>query len=239
MTEKISERYQKALVTVAMGFRTEDDIRKNGLHRFIKDEQSSLLEYVTSLFNEKGNVLVLRVKQSGYRSEHMSISSKTDLDNFVKNIVYIYDKDNEVWVVSSSSIECWRGRIYLSNNNFNDTIEMAYSCDDHILDHIDSSLKAPYVCYKKEGNNFKVSNTNLDNNTLQITDATLKDILYRYSDKFCEIKEDLGFIGIDGISLDVRVNNGYDFHDFDVSYENIKKVIDYYLPQLDSVKKYK
>ena len=239
MTEKISERYQKALVTVAMGFRTEDDIRKNGLHRFIKDEQSSLLEYVTSLFNEKGNVLVLRVKQSGYRSEHMSISSKTDLDNFVKNIVNIYDKDNEVWVVSSSSIECWRGRIYLSNNNFNDTIEMAYSCDDHILDHIDSSLKAPYVCYKKEGNNFKVSNTNLDNNTLQITDATLKDILYRYSDKFREIKEDLGFIGIDGISLDVRVNNGYDFHDFDVSYENIKKVIDYYLPQLDSVKKYK
>lgn len=235
MTEKISERYQKALVTVAMGFRTEDDIRKNGLHRFTKDEQSSLLEYVTSLFNEKGNVLVLRVKQSGYRSEHMSISSKTDLDNFVKNIVNIYDKDNEVWVVSSSSIECWRGRIYLSNNNFNDTIEMAYSCDDHI----DSSLKAPYVCYKKEGNNFKVSNTNLDNNTLQITDATLKDILYRYSDKFCEIKEDLGFIGIDGISLDVRVNNGYDFHDFDVSYENIKKVIDYYLPQLDSVKKYK
>lgn len=239
MTEKISERYQKALVTVAMGFRTEDDIRKNGLHRFTKDEQSSLLEYVTSLFNEKGNVLVLRVKQSGYRSEHMSISSKTDLDNFVKNIVNIYDKDNEVWVVSSSSIECWRGRIYLSNNNFNDTIEMAYSCDDHILDHIDSSLKAPYVCYKKEGNNFKVSNTNLDNNTIQITDATLKDILYRYSDKFCEIKEDLGFIGIDGISLDVRVNNGYDFHDFDVSYENIKKVIDYYLPQLDSVKKYK
>lgn len=223
MTEKISERYQKALVTVAMGFRTEDDIRKNGLHRFTKDEQSSLLEYVTSLFNEKGNVLVLRVKQSGYRSEHMSISSKTDLDNFVKNIVNIYDKDNEVWVVSSSSIECWRGRIYLSNNNFNDTIEMAYSCDDHILDYIDSSLKAPYVCYKKEGNNFKVSNTNLDNNTLQITDATLKDILYRYSDKFCEIKEDLGFIGIDGISLDVRVNNGYDFHDFDVSYENIKK----------------
>lgn len=93
------------------------------------------------------------------------------------------------------------------------------------------------VCYKKEGNKFKVSNTNLDNNTLQIIDATLKEILYRYSDKFREIKEDLGFIGIDGISLDVRVNNGYDFHDFDVSYESIKKVIDYYLPQLDSVKK--
>ena len=132
-----------------MGFRTEEDIKKNGLYRFTKNDKSSLLEYVTSLFNANGNVLVLKVKQSGYRSEHMSISSKTDLDNFVKNIVNIYDKDNEVWVVSSSSIECWRGRIYLSNNNFNDTIEMAYSCDDHILDHIDSSLKAPYVCYKK------------------------------------------------------------------------------------------
>ena len=86
--------------------------------------------------------------------------------------VNIYDEDNEIWVVSSSSIECWRGRIYLSNNNYNDTIEIAYSYDDHILDHIDSSLKVSYVCYKKEGNKFKVSNTNLDNNTLQIIDAT-------------------------------------------------------------------
>ena len=184
MAEKISERYQKALVTVAMGFRTEDDIRKNGLYRFTKNEQSSLLEYVTSLFNEKGNVLVLKVKQSGYRGEHISIASKIDLNNFVRNIVNIYDEDNEIWVVSSSSIECWRGRIYLSNNNYNDTIEIAYSYDDHILDHIDSSLKVSYVCYKKEGNKFKVSNTNLDNNTLQIIDATIKDILYRYSDKF-------------------------------------------------------
>lgn len=149
MTEKISERYQKALVTVAMGFRTEDDIRKNGLYRFTKNEQSSLLEYVTSLFNEKENVLVLKVNQRGYHSEHMNISSKIDLNNFVRNIANIYDEDNELWVVSSSSIECWRGRIYLSNNNSNDIIEMAYSCDDHILDHIDSSLKVPYVCYKK------------------------------------------------------------------------------------------
>lgn len=96
MAEKISERYQKALVTVAMGFRTEDDIRKNGLYRFTKNEQSSLLEYVTSLFNEKGNVLVLKVKQSGYRGEHISIVSKIDLNNFVRNIVNIYDEDNEI-----------------------------------------------------------------------------------------------------------------------------------------------
>lgn len=39
MAEKISERYQKALVTVVMGFRTEDDIRKNGLYRFTKVEK--------------------------------------------------------------------------------------------------------------------------------------------------------------------------------------------------------
>lgn len=31
MNAKISQRYQKALVTVAMGFRTEQDIKKNGL----------------------------------------------------------------------------------------------------------------------------------------------------------------------------------------------------------------
>lgn len=49
MTEKMSERYQKALVTVAMGFRTEEDIKKNGLYRFTKNDKSSLLEYVTSL----------------------------------------------------------------------------------------------------------------------------------------------------------------------------------------------
>lgn len=96
MAEKISERYQKALVTVVMGFRTEDDIRKNGLYRFTKNEQSSLLEYVTSLFNEKGNVFVLKVKQSGYRGEHTSIASKIDLNNFVRNIVNIYDEDNEI-----------------------------------------------------------------------------------------------------------------------------------------------
>ena len=45
----MSERYQKALVTVAMGFRTEEDIKKNGLYRFTKNDKSSLLEYVTSL----------------------------------------------------------------------------------------------------------------------------------------------------------------------------------------------
>lgn len=90
---------------------------------------------------------------------------------------------------------------------------MAYSYDDHILDHIGSNSKVPYICYRKQGKNFKILNTNLK-----------------------EIKEDLNFIDIDGISLDVRVNNGYDFHDFDVSYESIEKVINYYLPQLTNKK---
>ncbi len=39
-------------------------------------------------------------------------------------------------------------------------------------------------------------------------------------------------MGINGISLDVRINNGYVFHDFDVSYENVEKVINYYLKDI-------
>ena len=30
MNQKVSQRYQKALVTAAMGFRTEEDIKKMG-----------------------------------------------------------------------------------------------------------------------------------------------------------------------------------------------------------------
>ena len=41
MNSKISQRYQKALVTVAMGFRTEQDIKKNGLYRFTKQEKKN------------------------------------------------------------------------------------------------------------------------------------------------------------------------------------------------------
>lgn len=51
MDKSISERYQKVLVTVAMGFRTEEDIQKNGLYRFPKEKQKNLIEYVTLLFN--------------------------------------------------------------------------------------------------------------------------------------------------------------------------------------------
>ena len=52
MVNEISERYKKALVTVAMGFRTEDDIKKNGLYRFTKGEKQDLLNYVTFLFQK-------------------------------------------------------------------------------------------------------------------------------------------------------------------------------------------
>ena len=30
--DKISDRYKKVLVTVSMGFRTEDDVKNNGLY---------------------------------------------------------------------------------------------------------------------------------------------------------------------------------------------------------------
>ena len=106
MNSKISQRYQKALVTVAMGFRTEQDIKKNGLYRFTKQEKQELIKYISSLFNKNKSVLALKIKQSGYRSEHINITSEKDLDNFIKNLNNIYDKDNEIWIVSSSIIKC-------------------------------------------------------------------------------------------------------------------------------------
>lgn len=237
MYQNISQRYQKALVTVAMGFRTEKDIQKNGLYRFIKSEKEDLIKYVSSLFNKSKNVLVLKIKQTGYRSEHININSEEELDHFIKNLNNIYEEDNEIWVVSSSVIKCWRCRIYLSNSGFYDTIEMAYSCDNQILDHINSDFEVPYICYRKEDNRFKISNTNLEENKMKEANLFMQDILSKYANKFKQIKKELYFIGIDGISLNVRINNGYDFHDFDVSYGNIDKVVNYYLPQLTKIKK--
>ena len=108
---------------------------------------------------------------------------------------------------------------------------MAYSYDDHILDHINSLNEVPYVYYKLEDNNFFVSNTNLTKEKIQETLLIIKDIFSKYYVNFKNIKEDLDFIGLKGISLDVRINKGYDFHDFDVSYEDIQKIINYYVPQ--------
>ena len=76
MANEISERYKKALVTVAMGFRTEDDIKKNGLYRFTKNEKKDLLNFVTLLFQKNKSLLALKVRQKGYRSEHININTK-------------------------------------------------------------------------------------------------------------------------------------------------------------------
>ena len=105
---------------------------------------------------------------------------------------------------------------------------MAYSYDDHILNLIGPNLKVPHIIIKV-GDNFKVSNTNLTDNKINESILIIKDILHKYSSKFKEIKKDFDFIGTDGISLEVRVNNGYDFHDFDVVYRDVEKVINYYL----------
>lgn len=114
---------------------------------------------------------------------------------------------------------------------------MVYSYDDHILDHINSDTCTPYVRYKKEGANYKLLNSNLETEQLNESRAILYDIFNKFSHEIKKLKEDLSFIGINAISLDVRVNNGYDFHDFDVSYEDINKVIDYYIPTLNIQKR--
>lgn len=229
MNKKIPERYQKSLVTVAMGFRTEEDIQKNGLHRFIKKEKKDLIKYITSLYNVHQSVLALKVKQTGYHSEHIHINSTRELNHFIKNMETIFGKDNEIWIVSSSVVACWRCRIYLSNSDLDDLFEMAYSYDDHILDHVESNSEIPYICYKKEHDKFKIINASLkEKNTLE-TDAILRAIFAKYFHQFKKIKQDLKRLEIEGISLDIRVHDGYDVHDFDVDYANIKKVIHYYL----------
>lgn len=229
MAKEMSQRYKKALVTVAMGLRTEEDIKKNGLYRFTKDEKSKLIEYISLLYSKSKTVVALKIKPIGYRSEHININSKDDLEKFLNNLDDIYEDNNEIWITSSSVIDCYRCRIYISNNDSNYLFEMAYSYDDHILDHIGLDSEVPYMYYQIIKNSFKIINTNMNENQIRETDSILQDILHKYADKFKEIKEDLVFIGIDGISLDIRVNNGYDFHDFDVTYGNVEKVINYYL----------
>lgn len=63
-----SERYKKALVTAIMGFRTEEDIKNNGLNVFTKEDILSLKEHVINLFNKNRSVLVLKVKPIGFKS---------------------------------------------------------------------------------------------------------------------------------------------------------------------------
>lgn len=232
----ISERYKKALVTVAMGLRSEADIKKNGMHLFVKSEKAELLKYLRALFAERENLLVLKVKPTGFRSEHINITNKAEFDEFVKNVDEIFAEENEIWVISSSVVECWRCRFYLSSNiDSPDAVEMAKSTDDHILDHM-GKADVPFARFEKGLNKtFAVLDTNLNEKDLQECRDIIGDIMAKYSRQFRSIKADMEMLGLPGISLDCRVNNGYDFHDFDVSYGDVYKVMDFYVtPYLDN-----
>ena len=87
---------------------------------------------------------------------------------------------------------------------------MAYSTDDHVLDHIVLNSDIPYICYKIKKNKFYIDNINLDTINVQDTNAIVYDIICKYMNIFNKIKNDLAFLNINGISLDIRVNNGYD-----------------------------
>lgn len=231
-----SERYQKALVTVAMGLREECDIEKNGCIIFTKAKKQKLLDCIFSLFKLKEHLLILKIKKVGFRSEKINITNNTELFEFVNNIDKVFDADNEIWVISSTVLDCWRCRIYLTVNDLEfDKMEMAYSSDDHILDHIkfNENQIVPYVLYSISGSNTKsqIVKSNLDYVKQNETELILKHVLQNFNTQFKQIKEDLRILNINGISLDVRVvDNIYDFHDFDVSYQDVKKVIDFYIP---------
>ena len=232
---QISERYQKLLVTVAMGFRTEEDVYKNGLSIFSKSQKQELIDFVIKLFEGRDNLLLLKIKKAGFRSEHINIKTQSDLDMFLKNVNSVFDVDNEIWVVESSVKECWRCRLYLTNDiASNDRFEMAYSNNDHALDSLcdsENKLSTPFIRFEKrlDETKFKVNQSNLDIETEKEAKVIFEDICLKFNNQIKNVKQDLDILGLNGISLDVRVNNGYDFHDFDVSYSDIKKVIDYYV----------
>lgn len=231
----ISERYQKVLVTVSMGFRTEEDVVKNGLHIFHKTDKDKCVSFVKDLFEIKSNVLALKIKPTGFRSEHINIKTIEDLESFVFNIDSIFDEKNEIWVVESSAKECWRCRLYLGDDIVNfDRFEMAYSINDHILDELQndfSNKETPYVRYKKDGKNsrFVIEKSNLNEQLKIKTNSIFEDVYSKFNVQIKQAKKDLQFLGLNGISLDIRVNEGYDFHDFDVGYLDVKKVIEFYV----------
>ena len=229
----ISERYKKALVTVYMGFRSENDIKKNGLQRFTKRQKEDLVSISKELFNKNQKLLLLKIKPTGFRSEHILIEDEVQFKEILSKIDEIFGKDNEIWIVSSSAKECWRGRIYIAANPRDDRVEMAYSFDDHILDHIDKDVKTPYILYTKSafGNQFFAKETNLSKEQTAKTDKYVLDMFAKYAYEIKKVREDLEFLGLNGISLDVRIDCGYDFHDFDVGYEDVKRVIDFYVPK--------
>jgi len=235
--DKISDRYKKVLVTVSMGFRTEDDVKNNGLYRFTKEDILSLKEYVINLFNINQSVLVLKVKPIGFKTEHINIKSIDDLNGFLCNVSGLFDSDifgvyNEIWVVSSSILKCWRCRIGFLNDG-SELIEMAYSFDDHILDHIDFKSGIPYICYRMKNERLGIINSNLKRKIIGETNFIVNDLYNKYGDVIKGVKHDLKFLNVNSISLDVRINEGYDFHDFDASFDDVKKMIDYYMNKME------
>ena len=60
--------------------------------------------------------------------------------------------------------------------NPNDKIEFAYSFDDHILDHLDTSSNIPYIRYCRK-NDFEIEFSNLDADKKNEIDLIVKDIL--------------------------------------------------------------
>lgn len=209
------------------------------MYRFSKYEKLDLIKYINELFKQKNNLLILKIKSKGFRSEHINITSMQELNDFINNVDDVFEKDNEIWVVSSSVIECWRCRIYLSADfAIPDKVEMAFSVDDHILDHLQSNnFNTPYLCFEKSqtDNSFKLVKQVGD--CVVQAENIVKDIMQKYKNEFKAVKKDLEFLQIQGISLDCRVNDGYDFHDFDVSYEEIPKVIQFYVSSYINNKK--
>lgn len=236
-----SERYKKCLVTVAMGLREESDIEK-GVARFTASKKQQLIDFMSSLFENKGSLLVLKVKKKGFRSEHVNINSREELDKFTQTGAdEVFAAGSEIWVVKSSSYDCYRCRIYLSGDkNQPNLFEMAFSHDDHILDHIDvnNKIDVPYILYSfDKAANINVLKRDLKDKDISETNKIAEDVCKKYWGRFKEIKNDLEIMNIKGISLDLLVGkNGYDFHDFDVSYDEVDRVIEFYMNIIESKK---
>ena len=65
------------------------------------------------------------------------------------------------------------------------------------------------------------------------TNFIVNDLYNKYGDVIKGVKHDLKILNINSISLDVRINEGYDFHDFDASFDDAKKMIDYYMNKME------
>ena len=120
MNQKISHRYQKALVTVAMGFRTEEDIKKNGLYRFIKQEKKELIEHISLLISKNNSNFrcVITVDKSGdieeakdplqnyTTEENINLISKifniNNLNEFIKKFVFDEKYSNNKNLIKNS-----------------------------------------------------------------------------------------------------------------------------------------